>query len=389
MVNSWYSPSLVSPSGRSMSVMQLMEHADGGAADIQNPFLEETKWEDEAMVLAHIVRRTEEEEEEESCVADTAGHCSDEDEDEGPIHYGEQSDPDTSVVVFSAQSDVDNTPGAKRVLVKANSSRTDESLPTHGSIKERQKIHHEMGTKCFSSFVCRCTVAKARNTHSCLDQFSREHFRRWHHETYGVSVSGDSVSSCSIDIQAAIHHKIWALKEPIGAKTSNRGDVYGRAYMIRQWKLDGHVVCKKAWQLAVGGSQNMHKTLYSLVCRGHGPGDAAAQVQVKQMRKKVEAVLDAKGVQDNPRRGFAAQWWKNYLLLCDWLPNEQKIQIRGPSYDWLHRNAYGPVAHHANLHLSYKTWMSCKPEGLVLVALLLKDANPQMLKASRSARHSK
>ena len=39
--------------------------------------------------------------------------------------------------------------------------------------------------------------------------------------------------------------------------------------------------------------------------------------------------------------------------------------------------------------LSYKTWKSCKAEGLVLVASLLKGSDPKRLKASRSARHSK
>ena len=76
--------------------------------------------------------------------------------------------------------------------------------------------------------------------------------------------------------------------------------------------------------LAVGGTEKMHRTLLSSVLRGHGPGDAAAEVSLKKMLRKVEAVLDAKGKRDNEKRGYAAHWWKNYLLICDWLPNEAR-----------------------------------------------------------------
>lgn len=139
----------------------------------------------------------------------------------------------------------------------------------------------------------------------------------------------------------------------------------------------------------MGGSNNMHRTVYSMVCRGHGPGDAAAEVQVKRMLQKVETVLDAAGVRDNEHRGFAAHWWKNYLLLCDWMPNEQRVVIRGPSYEFLHKSVYGAVAKQAGLHLCYKTWMGCLQEGLRLVCDLLEGSDPAKLRASRSARHSK
>ena len=141
--------------------------------------------------------------------------------------------------------------------------------------------------------------------------------------------------------------------------------------------------------LAVGGTENMHRMVLSSVLRGHGPGDAAAEVSMKKMLKKVEEVLDASGTRDNEKRGYAAHWWKNYLLLCDWLPNEQRVQIRGPTYGFLHESVYGTAAKQAGKKLFYKTWMSCKAEGLVLVAALLKGSDPKKLKATRSARHSK
>ena len=148
-------------------------------------------------------------------------------------------------------------------------------------------------------------------------------------------------------------------------------------------------VCRKGWMLAVGGTEKMHRTVLSCVMRGHGPGDAAAEVSMMKMLRKVEDVVDERGTRDNEKRGYAAHWWKSYLLLCDWLPNEQKVQIRGPPYSVLHDIVYGAAAKQAGKYLSYKAWMSCKAEGLVLVAALLKGSDPKKLKASRSARHSK
>jgi hypothetical protein len=148
-------------------------------------------------------------------------------------------------------------------------------------------------------------------------------------------------------------------------------------------------VCRKGWMLAVGGTEFMHRTVRSCVLRGHGPGDAAAEVAMKKMLRDVDAVLDASGTRDNEKRGYAAHWWKNYLLLCDWLPNEERIQIRGPGYGFLHKAVYGAAAKQAGKYLSYKTWMDCKAEGVVLVGTLLKASDPTRLKATRSARHSK
>ena len=99
--------------------------------------------------------------------------------------------------------------------------------------------------------------------------------------------------------------------------------------------------------LAVGGTERMHHTVLSCVLRGYGPGDAAAEVSMKKMLRTVEAVLDASGTRDNEKRGYAAHWWKDYLLLCDWLPNEQRIQIRGPTYGFLHESVYGTAAKQA------------------------------------------
>ena len=65
MVEAWCSPTLVSPAGRPCSVMQLEEQQAAGPADINNPYLEDTQWDMEAMVLSTIAGQLEDEEEEE------------------------------------------------------------------------------------------------------------------------------------------------------------------------------------------------------------------------------------------------------------------------------------------------------------------------------------
>jgi len=460
LVNSWYGPALLSPSGRMYSVMELKERAEAEPANIDDLFLDEEKWEHEATVLALISRQAEEEEEEEgdeSILESMDAYIYDSEDEEiaarvihsrkemleqrfaagggasvsssgsrcvqerasnltpmlkKPIVHDSASSSRVSSKMVPAGGAMATTGGppagprltstvltpvtASGEMVPAGGAMVTTSgpspglrLPTDGTISERKSAHYFMCDTAFSGFACRCTVAREHGALSCLDDISRTQFRRWHHETYGVTASGDEATQSSLQIQNAIHHKMWALKEECAGSSKSQRDDSGRRFTIREWKLDGRLVCRKAWMLAVGGSERMHRDLYSLVCRGHGPGDAQAQQKVKKMLSDVERVVDAAGITDNPKRGFAAHWWKNYLLLCDWLPNEQTIQIRGPSYEFLHKDVYGPAAREAGMLLSYKSWMDCRKEGTHLVAHFLKDSEPEKIRVCRSARHSK
>ena len=398
MVEAWCSPTLVSPAGRQCSVLQLEHHQAAGPVNINDAFLEEKQWDMEAMVLYTIGGQIEdEEEEEEEEEGDECGGCVEGDED-GPSGgeaafggwalgfrgYGSAGCRDSSCEGGCAAAHTSTPSQAVSRVCSSDGSR----LPTSGTAQERKEQHFEMASvQGHAAFACGCPIARARGATSCLDRFGKEQFRRWHNETYGVTADGSAAKH--LDPATSIHRKLWELKEPL-ADTGEKGlDGYGRKWQIKTWKLDGHEVCRKGWMLAVGGTEKMHRTVLSCVLRGHGPGDAAAEVSVKKMLGTVEAVLDASGTRDNEKRGYAAHWWKNYLLLCDWLPNEQKIQIRGPTYAFLHKSVYGAAAEQAGMKLSYKVWMSCKAEGLVLVASLLKGSDPKTLKASRSARHSK
>jgi hypothetical protein len=192
------------------------------------------------------------------------------------------------------------------------------------------------------------------------------------------------------DVAHHLHEKMYALIEPIDPNDPEKKDGWGRQFCIKKWSLDGTNVCREAWKLARGGSARQHRLLYAMVCRGHGPADSDAHGAVKRVLSALEKETDAsgKGVLDE-KRGFASNWWKEYFLLCDWLPNEERIQIRGPSYDILHKDVYGASAKAVGMHLSYKVWRECAQEGLRQVASLLPGSDPARLKASRAARHSK
>ena len=191
------------------------------------------------------------------------------------------------------------------------------------------------------------------------------------------------------DVQRQLHEKMYALIEPLFPNDPEKTDNWGRKYSIKKWTLDGVEVCRSAWQRVRGGSSRQHRMILAMVCRGHGPTDAAAHANVTKVVKALASVTDASGKRDTEKRGFAADWWKDYFMLCDFLPNEERIQIRGPAYAQLHEGVYGPMAVRVGMKLSYKIWRECAKEGLRLAAKLLPGSDPNRIKASRAARHSK
>ena len=224
------------------------------------------------------------------------------------------------------------------------------SLPDHGTEEYRRDMHWKMASKWgFAGFQCNCNIARQRRASSCIERFGKEHYRRWHNETYlnvqveeGIPKGKAGMPSLKDRVTSSIFTRMWNLKAPATDSLGGQ-DRYGRKYIVPRWMLDGYEVCHEAWKLVVGGSEKKHRSLYALVCGGHGPSDLEARKLTKKLVEKLEARTDASGRRDNERRGFAANWWKNYLLLCDFLPNKDRIQIRGPRDAQLHQNFYKPV----------------------------------------------
>ena len=102
----------------------------------------------------------------------------------------------------------------------------------------------------------------------------------------------------------------------------------------------------------------------------------------------MDGVFDAHGARLTEKRGRAANWWKQILLLMDWCPNEQRIRIRGPGFTYLHENVYGPQAKKAGLFLEYKTWKLAMKQGIVDACRELPGSNPEKVTCGRAANHS-
>ena len=257
IVESWCSPTLVSPAGRPCSVMQLEQQQAAGPVAIGDPYLEDEQWDMEAMVLSTIAGQLEDEEEEEEEEeevldpvenGDEVGEC-DECDDDGPFggwalgfrgssaRCGESSCEDGCAAHSSTPSCTLLAVAGAASEVKSDGSR----LPTSGTAKERKEQHFRMASEQgHTAFACRCRIARARGATSCLDRFGKEQFRRWHHETYGVTPDGSVAKH--LNPAAAIHSRMWALKEPSAGPGEKALDAYGRKWQIKNWKLDGHEV---------------------------------------------------------------------------------------------------------------------------------------------------
>ena len=234
-------------------------------------------------------------------------------------------------------------------------------------------------TNAHGNFICNCAHARSRGRSSCLDQFNREELERIHNQTYGqaLGISGsekpkqqrgksklqlveESADIKKGDITCRAHWAMWELKENFNADGSMGPN--GEVYRIKQWRVLGKVVCKSGWAEVTGITERMQRTIYTLVRRGHSPLDVTHAKKADRVARLISGLEDCTGVRDSEKRGFATCWWKSLLMLMDFMPNEQRIVLRGPGYGYYYHQVYLPPTAKAGLKLSYKTWMTCLPK---------------------------
>jgi hypothetical protein len=58
----------------------------------------------------------------------------------------------------------------------------------------------------------------------------------------------------------------------------------------------------------------------SLVCRGYSPADTESTRAATKMLKVLKKSYDIKGVGNTDKRAFAAHWWKQWLMVMDFMP---------------------------------------------------------------------
>ena len=64
------------------------------------------------------------------------------------------------------------------------------------------------------------------------------------------------------------------------------------------------------------------------------------------------------------RYNRALNWWLTLLRVSEFMPNRNRIQIRGPTYSFYHKNVYAPQAKRCGLYLAYKGWKNALPAAL-------------------------
>lgn len=251
------------------------------------------------------------------------------------------------------------------------------------------------------SFRCECPLAKSRRSASCLSQFSMDELFQIHHSVYGGAAASKGNATLKTVVANHTHQLLWELKEPftpsstsvvVADETSTRP-----AYRIKTWKLLCKAVCRKAWLEAAGTTERMVRTVYSMVRCGISPVTASSSAAAKRTVALVDAAVGAAGRRfDHPncrthvptphirgirrglstpvlvcnvsresmKRAFATAWWVRTLGTMDFMPNECRIVIRGPSYGFYHKRIYCLAARPLGLELSYKTWRACALEAL-------------------------
>ena len=257
-----------------------------------------------------------------------------------------------------------------------------------GTSQHWEHEHAKQADLCYPDFVCNCNHAKSRGRSSCLKQFNPEQLMDFHRESFGVYIGCDptnaDVGPSALGVR--IHRLMWPLREPL--KPDGTEDEDGKSWKIGTWKLGDKAVCRKAWERAYGAAHARYRTIYSLVQRGHAPHHDDASQQAKSILKLMDRVTDAAGVCLTEKRSWAANWWKEVLLLMDWMPSEQRIRIRGPGFQFLHANTYGPRAKAVGMYLSYKAWKGCMKQGVHDVCLELPGSIPAKVRVGRACNHA-
>ena len=241
------------------------------------------------------------------------------------------------------------------------------------------------------SFKCRCGIASGMGSECCLEQLSTYQMRGLHTVIRGPPGGATLPRS---EVRARLHAAMWELPRAL-INPDGSVDIMKRKYRITDWQLttvDGtkYSVCRSAWIQAMGGNENAHHDMYYFVLRGHSPSDLEADASSKGALDSIINVLDnERKRRGSAKRDHAVSFWVGVMKLCDWMPNDNRLVLRGPGYTFYHHSIYGPRAQALGLALSYKVFMSCRLDALRIVAAGLPGCDAARLSFGRSERHSK
>jgi len=251
--------------------------------------------------------------------------------------------------------------------------------------------------KC-DAFRCSCEHAGRLGTSSCLEPLNKLDLRRLHAATYGLTGVLGAAELPRTERRRRILEAYHRLpREKLQTDGGCKGTA-GKCWRVTRWQVvDRHNVpvclCHRGWVCAIGGSPNAHAEMYALLLRGHSPADFEGKTLASKQKHLLQLAESAGNRRRNKCRDYAVNFWLNLMRLQDYMPNDNKLVLRGPGYGFLHEHVYKPPALKAGMYFSYKRWMSCVPEGLRLVGVELKEKHGDMdadkLRFGRCEKHSK
>ena len=300
--------------------------------------------------------------------------------------YGPGSGPSSA---GAASSDAGSSAGSSAGAPAAGRSGMDTHLkPGPARARRRGNQGAEVIMSCHKS----CPVASRWQVGCCLEQLSEIDKRSLKTTTFGHVGLERTLGPSAIRrrLMSALWQLPRALRRPDAAP-----DTLGRLWRVTKWVLPrAHTaepveVCRRAWMQAMGGATDAHRACYALLLRGHGPLEVECGHGAKKAVQLLAEVENSRRGRHQQRTEYAAQFWVDIFRVCDWMPNDNKLVLRGPGYTFYHKHIYGPAAKAAGMYFEYKSFMKGIKAALVTIARDLPGCNPSKLRFGRCERHSK
>ena len=229
----------------------------------------------------------------------------------------------------------------------------------------------------YAGFRCGCDQLKG-GVESCLDHLSHAQLKSAYQ-----SMNPQGADTPPSTFRTKLHECLWQRKEKLPAANG-----YGHSFKITNWLWDGVPLCRQSFVKMVHGTAHTHREVTSLVLQGISPNDLA---QGKAADLLAASAAKAGG-EMTEKQAFATQWLaERYLTTMEFMPNENRIMLRGVGLPKVWSKQYCPLAVLEGKKLSYKQFAACLPAATFLCAKQnhCTETEAAQCKATRSARHSK
>ena len=189
-------------------------------------------------------------------------------------------------------------------------------------------------------FQCKC------KTGNCLLELKGSQLRAAYAVTHP---NGEGTSPSTVN--AKLHGLLWLMKKPL-----NRPNNRGHNWKIPSFQYDTIPLCKRGWEVLMGATGWGMRMSLSWVLRGVSPADLAAKCGAALLvaaETRVEAEASEK-------RRLTVDWLHHhYLSAMEFMPNENRIVLRGVGSMTVHKDMYQTNARKGGFYLSYKQFVAC------------------------------